>query len=290
MYQKLEECPSCKHTLFTNHLICTDYSISQESFALVKCSKCGLVFTNPRPDQNKIADYYKSDQYISHTNKSNNLINAAYKIARSFTLKSKHRLITKYKKSGRILDFGSGTGHFINYMASKGWKTYGYDPYIHHLTNGNTIFLDQIKKISEEDKFHIITAWHTIEHVHDLRDTLKLLSKRLKKGGYLFIAIPNHKSYDANHYHKYWAGYDVPRHLYHFSQSSFTILSNNLKLSLVKIYPMKLDAYYVSWLSQKYQGSNNFVAAMKVAMHSNKQAKKTGEYSSLIYVLKAKQN
>ncbi len=287
MYQKLEECPSCKHTLFTNHLICTDFSISQESFALVKCNKCGLVFTNPRPDENNIKDYYKSDKYISHANKSNSLINVLYKFARSFTLNTKQRLITRYKKGSRLLDFGCGTGHFVNYMSKNGWDVTGYDPQISSLINTKIKFVDSIQKLSAEDKYHVITAWHVLEHVHDLRATLKLLRKKLKKGGFLFVAVPNINSYDAGHYKSYWAAYDVPRHLYHFSQSSFKTLAASCKLSVVKVHPMKLDSIYVSWLSEKYRGNNNILSAIKTGLKSNRLAKSNGEYSSLIYVLKA---
>ncbi|MBV6639874.1 MAG: class I SAM-dependent methyltransferase [Cyclobacteriaceae bacterium] len=287
MYQKLEECPSCKHTLFTNHLICTDYSISQESFALVRCNKCGLVFTNPRPDEKNILEYYKSDQYISHANKSNSLINVLYKFARSFTLRSKYRLIHKYKKGKRLLDFGCGTGHFANYMSARGWDVTGYDPQMESINNLKIKFIDNIQKISSEDKFHVITAWHVLEHVHDLKGTLKLLRKQLKKGGYLFIAVPNLNSYDAKHYKNYWAAYDVPRHLYHFTQSSFKSLASSCKLSVVKVHPMKLDSFYVSWLSEKYQGNNNVLSAIKTGLKSNRLARSSGEYSSLIYVLKA---
>lgn len=287
MYQKLEECPSCKHTSYTNFIICTDYSVSQESFALVRCNKCNLVFTNPRPDEQKIIDYYQSDAYISHSNKSNSLINVVYKLSRQLTLRSKYRLIKSYSSSGRILDFGSGTGHFIEYMANKGWDATGYEPYLTKRGESGVKYLKDIQKLKEKEKFHVITAWHVIEHVHELRNTLKLLRKRLTKGGYLFVAIPNINSYDAAHYKNYWAAYDVPRHLYHFSQSSFKTFASKLKMNVVDIHPMKLDAYYVSWLSEKYKGSNNILKAMAIGFRSNNSARKTGEYSSLIYVLKA---
>lgn len=289
MYEKLESCPSCGHTHFTNHIICTDHAFSKESFALVKCSKCELVFTNPRPDKEKIKDYYKSDTYISHTNAANNLINILYKIVRSFTLRSKYLLISKYKKRKRILDFGCGTGHFINYMNKKGWNTSGYEPYIDPNINSdkNIKIFKSIKEIEDAEKFDVITAWHVLEHVHDLKDTLKLLRKRLKKGGVLFIAVPNLNSMDANLYKDLWAAYDVPRHLYHFSQRSFKKLAEQVKLNHIKTYPMKFDAYYVSLLSEKYKGSNKPYQAVLNGFKSNRMATKTGEYASLIYVLKA---
>ncbi len=287
MYQKLEECPSCKHTLFTNYLICNDYSVSQESFALVQCSRCKLVFTNPRPDEKRIIEYYKSDNYISHSNKSNNLINTVYRISRYFTLRTKYHLIKKYVKTGSILDFGSGTGHFIEYMSDKGWNATGYEPNTLPPTNSQVTYLDNFTKINSDSKYEIITAWHVIEHVHELQKTIKQLRKSLGKNGYLIIAVPNLNSYDAKHYKQHWAAYDTPRHLYHFSQKSFNTLISNLKMKIISTHPMKLDAYYVSWLSEKYLGTNNLFKAIITGFQSNKAASKTGEYSSLIYILKA---
>ena len=288
MYEKLESCPSCGHTHFNNYIICTDHAFSKESFALVKCSKCELVFTNPRPDKEKIKEYYKSDTYISHTNAANNIINFLYKIVRSFTLRSKYRLISKYKAKKRILDFGCGTGHFVNYMDNKGWDASGYEPYIEPTNlNANIKIYKSTNEIKDAEKFDVITAWHVLEHVHDLKETLKLLRKRLKKGGVLFIALPNLNSYDANIYKDFWAAYDVPRHLYHFSRKSFKRLVEHVKLNLVKTDPMKFDAYYVALLSEKYKGTNNPYKALINGFKSNRRATKTREYSSLIYVLKA---
>jgi 2-polyprenyl-3-methyl-5-hydroxy-6-metoxy-1,4-benzoquinol methylase len=288
MFEKLEACPSCGHPKFTNHLICTDHSITGESFALVKCEKCQLVFTNPRPDEDSISRYYESDSYISHANKSKSLVDIIYKLVRNITLKRKHRLLRSLTQENNLLDYGCGTGHFLEFMASKNWDVTGVEPNEHARGQANNKTNNAVVSSlgSVKNKFDIITAWHVIEHVHQLGDTLKALRSRLTDNGHLIIAVPNFNSYDAQYYGDFWAAYDVPRHLYHFSQKSFEALAFKRKLKIKQVLPMKFDSYYVSLLSEKYKNrTNRFVPAIKAGLASNKQAKTTGEYSSLIYVL-----
>ena len=287
MYEKLEACPTCKNTQFSNYLICTDHCVSEESFALIKCSKCELVFTNPRPTEDKLPGYYQSEEYISHTNKATSPINLIYKIVRNYTLKQKLKLLNSLSDKGTILDYGCGTGNFLHTCKQSGWNTYGYEPdtKAKSLAIENDIqIVNSLKEIHQE--IDVISAWHVIEHVNKLRETLKKLRSLLKKGGFMIIAVPNIQSLDAKHYREYWAAYDVPRHLYHFSQQSFGKLIAKSKLSLVDTLPMKFDAYYVSMLSERYKtGKNNYLKAIDIARRSNTEAIKTGEYSSLIYIL-----
>lgn len=287
MYERLEECPSCKHTLLTNHIICKDYSVSEESFALMKCEKCHLIFTNPRPDAQHIAKYYESKDYISHTNRITNPINLAYKLVRWYTLRQKVSLIQRYSKKKRILDYGCGSGIFIKHLLSRGYEAEGYEPISTAVAQSNTEapIHSSFKNVKKQQKYDLITAWHVIEHAHDLRDTLKLLRKRLTDKGFIFVAVPNINAYDAQYYKEKWAAYDVPRHLYHFSQESFIYLSKKCKLEVKAVVPMKFDAYYVALLSETFTEKPSKIRAVKTALESNKRAKTTGEYSSLIYIL-----
>lgn len=291
MYEKLEECPSCKHTKFYNHLICKDHTVSKESFALMKCEKCGLIITNPRPDLGHISKYYEDVNYISHTNQANNPINLAYKLVRRITLNQKLNLIKKYTSGKDILDFGCGSGVFLNHMKLNKYNITGLETHQQTAnaarTLTNTTIYEELNQI-ERSAFDIVTAWHVIEHVHDLSLTIRTLRKSLKKNGYIFIALPNHNSYDAQQYKEYWAAYDVPKHLYHFDKMSIDILSKKHKLKIVDVHPMKFDAYYVSLLSeQNKHGKMRVLNAFRTANNSNQKAKQTGEYSSLIYVLTA---
>ena len=280
MYEKLEECPVCKNTRFDNFLICEDHSVSGESFALVKCTKCSLIFTNPRPKEENLSSYYQSTNYISHTDKGNTLINWVYKLVRKYTLSKKISLVKRLNgKAGTLLDYGCGTGDFLKEANQKGWHAFGFEPdesarKIAEKKNPQRI-LSNLK--NENQTFDIITAWHVIEHVADLKKTVKQLRKMLNVNGHLILAFPNNKSFDAKHYGSFWAAYDVPRHLYHFDKDSIQYFSKQFKLVLKGVLPMKFDSFYVSMLSEKYKGNSNFIRAFKTGYKSNKKAKSTGE-------------
>lgn len=288
MYEKLESCPVCKNTHFQNFLICMDHTVSGESFALSTCTKCNLILTNPRPTPDNLDKYYDSEEYISHSNRGTTLINSIYKIVRRYTLHSKYKLLRSYTKGKKILDYGCGTGHFLAHLSKKGYEVYGYEPSQrakNTIKSGKINFIEDLTK--DNETYDVITAWHVIEHVPDPKKTLKILKKKLSQNGYMLIAVPNMNSFDAQHYQEHWAAYDVPRHLYHFNQKSFGKLIEKCKLTLIDTLPMRFDAYYVSMLSEKYQNNkSNFFRALKIGYQSNLNAKKTSEYSSLIYVLK----
>ncbi len=290
MYERLEQCPICKSGVFNNFMICKDHAISKESFAIVQCKKCQFKFTNPRPVPESLPKYYQSENYISHTNKGNNLVNLAYKIARHFTIKNKIKFIRTFHDHGNILDYGCGTGIFIESAKRKGWNVLGIEPNeaarSHTSPKMQPFVYSDIRDIKLKKYFHIITLWHVLEHISDLQDAIKKLKKLLHQDGKIIIAVPNTASWDAQYYKEYWAGYDVPRHMYHFTPTSMNNLLAQYKLKIDATYPMTLDAYYVSLLSEKYKyGKNNYIEAIKNGYKSNKWAKKNNNnFSSIIFV------
>ena len=109
----------------------------------------------------------------------------------------------------------------------------------------------------------------------------------LAPAGKLFIAVPNYTSADAAVYKEYWAAYDVPRHLYHFSPQSMENLLAQHGLKLVSIKPMWFDSFYVSMLSEQYKnGKGNILKAVLNGFRSNIKAwGDTRKCSSVIYVI-----
>lgn len=294
--EQVSNCPVCKGKSFKHFLTSRDFTYSQEEFNIQVCTECGLLATSPRPDQKSISDYYKSTQYISHINKPNNLIDFIYLKARSYTLRWKHKIITsKNNEIGHLLDYGCGTGEFLAHMSSKNWKVSGVEPAdqarekAKKLTNNsNAVITEDVKDLVGE-KFDVITMWHVLEHVPQPGVLLTQLKSMLKSTGQLIIAVPNKESFDAEYYNQYWAGYDVPRHFWHFTKSTIQQLLSSQDLHVDEIIPMKLDAYYVSLLSEKYKnpkGRNimSFIKAIKTGFLSNSKSKKTLNYSSLIYI------
>ena len=132
--------------------------------------------------------------------------------------------------------------------------------------------------------FDIITMWHVLEHIDNLKLHTEQLHRLLNDNGRLVIAVPNFMSFDAQYYKDKWAAYDVPRHLNHFHKESLqNILAG--KFILEKIYPLTWDAFYISMMSEKFIGKgNSFVKGIATGWKSNRKAGKTGEYSSLVYV------
>ena len=265
-----------------------DYFLTQEEFALKETETKGVLETTPRPVFSEISKYYNSDKYLSH--KSNNsLFSKIYSFVRKINLHSKIKLITKYsgvKKN--VLDYGSGGGHFLSALEKKGYNAFGFEPFFH--TPAKNVFnnIESLKGVGE-NFFSVITMWHTLEHVNSYNKTLALLQKLLKPGGVLIIACPNHFSYDSLHYGKYWAGYDVPRHLWHFSKKGLITVFSNANFSLTKTKPVFFDAYYVSMLSEKYKKSKLwFFKGFFFGLISNACSLVSKNPSSNVFVFKNK--
>ncbi|HTF28840.1 MAG TPA: class I SAM-dependent methyltransferase [Flavitalea sp.] len=288
----LSACPVCQETAFSSFLSCRDHTVSHETFHLEKCAGCGFVMTNPRPDENALSRYYESDAYISHSNKSLNVVDQVYKLSRTFTLKWKYNLVQKLSVTTplSILDFGCGTGAFLAECRKHNMKISGVEPSATARTQAKEITGSEIASDLHEikDDCDAITLWHVLEHVSALHETIEKLKDHLKENGTMFIAVPNLQSRDAKKYNEYWAGYDVPRHLWHFSRKTMEMVLAHHSLKLSNVVPMRLDAYYVSLLSEKYKNRKGGVANVTKAIiqgwKSNKAAITTQEYSSLIYI------
>ena len=215
-------CPICKTQSFEPFVTCKDYTVSVQNFNIVSCNNCNFKFTNPRPEDEKLGEYYKSEDYISHSNTNKGIISKLYKSVRNYTLKKKLNLISKYVSRGTILDYGCGTGMFLKVCQDAGWKSFGMEPdegarKIASEMGLNTFSdKERIQTYIGAEKFDIITLWHVLEHVTDLEETLNFFKEKLNQNGALIIAVPNYTSYDAKHYKEYWAAFDVPRHLYHY--------------------------------------------------------------------------
>ncbi|MEC7755292.1 class I SAM-dependent methyltransferase [Roseivirga sp. UBA1976] len=284
--EEIRDCLICGSNSLEDHQSVKDHFGTQEVFQLQGCRQCQTLFTNPRPEENKIIKYYKSGSYISHGDKINTLFNRLYNLIQSQNLKYKQRIVEKYSFKGKLLDYGCGVGSFLQHMSQKGWEVTGVEPdeQARKISTSRDLPVKELNQI--EDCFNCISLFHVLEHVHSLNETLEQLCTLLDRNGILILALPNYKSYDAQHYEQFWAGYDVPRHLYHFSQKSITHLAKKFGLNIVATHPLYFDSYYVSLLSEKYKGSKfPIVPAAVQGFISNQKAKRNKEYSSLIYIL-----
>ena len=280
-----------KHKLF---LTIKDHSVSKETFELYHDEALDLVYTHPQPSENILPKYYESEDYISHTDGKRSLFEKAYHFVKNIALKNKLQLINDLQEQkGTLLDIGAGIGEFLSVAKENGWNCFGVEPSEKAkaiaLKKGVT-FADTTLQL-EDHSFDVITMWHVLEHVPNIENQIKELKRLLKPNGTIIIAVPNFNSFDAKQYGVFWAAYDVPRHLWHFSKTAIKLLFQKQGLELTQILPMKFDAFYVSLLSEKYKtGNMNFVKAFFIGLQSNIKAKHSLEYSSHIYVIKNAKN
>ena len=274
----------------THYLRVKDHSVSQEIFDLYYDEYLDMLVTNPQPDSENLGKYYDSPNYISHTDGNKSLFEKLYQAVKNIALKNKLNLINSLSENkGKILDIGAGTGDFLAFVKQNGWQTIGVEPSQKAKEIALKKGVDFVNETSELDNqsFDIITMWHVLEHVPDLEKQIHELKRLLKPNGTLIVAVPNFKSFDANHYKEFWAAYDVPIHFWHFSKTAIKLLFEKQNMKLEKVLPMKFDAFYVSLLSEKFKtGKMNYIKAFFIGLKSNFKAKQTSEYSSHIYILK----
>lgn len=290
---EVKVCPICSGNTFSSYLTCKDQTVSKNDFSIQKCNGCNFLMTSPRPNDEELGEYYVSEDYISHTNKSKTLFDKVYQISRVYALKWKLSILNQHcSKSKKLLDVGCGTGSFIEYCTLQNWDVTGVEPSTIATKNIPTQLASRVKPDLdhvEQNDFDAITLWHVLEHIPNLNDSLNQIQSKLKSTGTLFIAVPNPESWDAKKYKDKWAAYDVPRHLWHFTQNTMNTLMENHNLKVVEVLPMKLDSYYVSLLSEKYQGKSKpsqFINGFINGLRSNILATRDTNYSSILYIIK----
>lgn len=287
-------CPICGSAGISRVLKVKDNTASHEYFEIYHCSNCQVRFTQNAPSEASIGEYYKSENYISHTDTSKGLINNLYQRVRNISINQKKKLVEKITglQKGNLLDVGSGTGYFASAMQKAGWDVTGLEPD----EGARKVALQQhsLELLPTQQLFDLtpnsfdaITLWHVLEHVHGVKKYIETFKKLLTDKGKLFIAVPNYTSYDANSYGPDWAGYDVPRHLYHFTPQTMKWIMKEYGLKMTDIKPMWFDSFYVSLLSSKYKnGTPNWFGAFWTGLVSNINAMSdVRKCSSVIYII-----
>ena len=296
----ISECPICGSKSSETFMTTLDYNYTQEEFTITQCGSCGFKYTNPIPTSDNIGDYYKADNYISHTSSKKGVFERLYHLVRSYTIQKKFKLVAKYTKGRSLMDIGCGTGDFLSYLKKQGWQVKGLEPsdsaremaiQNHQLEVESTTALHEQK----ENSVDAISMWHVLEHVYNLNPDFEQFKRILKNDGRLFIAVPNCSSYDARHYKEQWAAYDLPIHLYHFTPKDINQLAEKYDMKVIKTLPMKFDSYYVSMLSEKYKRGldkitlgcmiRGFYRGFVSNIKANAQS-----YSSQIYILENQTN
>lgn len=266
------------------HMEIKDWAHTKENFKLEDFQE-GVYKLKDIP--NNLAHYYDFDNYISHQEDRKSIIDALYGVVKKYMLHKKKCLIEAQHAQNklRVLDYGCGVGDLVNYLTKKGHEAVGYEPN----KNARQIASEKGVKLIDNiqnQKFDVICLFHVLEHIEDLNQLINMLYRSLAVNGILIIAVPNHDAFDAHYYKKYWAAWDVPRHIWHFSKTGLIDYFKAYPFQLNTIKPMWFDAIYISMVSEQYKGKSQLWGIL-VGLYSNWKALWSKSYSSNIFVFKA---
>lgn len=281
------KCPICDSFNLEFYMEAQDHYYSHETFQILKCDSCKLGITSPQPGSSEIERYYNSSKYISHQVKSTRPIDRLYRFAQRINFQSKRKVLKPVHHGMTVLDYGAGSGAYIKYLREYGYHAIGIEPSKAARENAKELGVElyDVEYINQISYGSIdrITMWHVLEHIHDLKGLISNLSSILSENGRFVIAVPNYRSKDAEMYREFWAALDVPRHLWHFTDQALELLFQPFGFKLIKMKPLKLDAFYVSILSEKYRGGS-FIQGIINGMKSNLAHSKYHGYSSNIFI------
>lgn len=286
-----ETCPLCASAAIEKERSVKDHSITKEVFDLYRCNACDFLFTQDPPAPEEASRYYKGEEYISHSDSQEGLVNKLYHKARDFMLGQKYQLVKRASKGKRMLDYGTGTGYFTDFMQRKGYAVEGLEIDPEARAYGSQKFgitvhpPEALFKTLKADSYDVITLWHVLEHLYDPKNYLDRFHELLGEAGKLIIAVPNHVSQDARAYGADWAAYDVPRHLWHFSPATMRLMVGESGFRVTETQHMPLDPFYVSIMSQRYKSGGSLITGGLKGMTSFLNSAVDAERgSSVIYV------
>lgn len=291
-HQHLKNCPLCSSERIATFVRTSDFFLSGEKFDISECHECGHLFTNPQPLPEQLPLYYQSEKYLSHKEKAESFYEKIYAAIRWLNLRTKYGQVTRGLQKGQLLDYGCGRGDFLSLAKEKGWVCTGIeqDEDARKFAQNNAqldVFPPDEVFYDFTHRFDLITMFHVLEHIPDPHNLLEQINSWLKPGGRLAVALPNPLSFDAKYYGKYWAAWDVPRHLHHFKPSVITATARSHGFELQRVHPMLWDSFFVAMLSEQYKKTGlALVRAGLIGLYSNFNALISGEYSSLLYIFK----
>jgi len=290
------QCIVCQSEAHQEAIRIHDHLVSRKVFVVDQCNHCGFRWIINPPKEVEAYKYYETEEYVEHSDSSDGLINLIYHKARKWMLRYKHNLVNNLGRGKKILDFGTGTGYFLNYMKSRGFDVRGieisdkarsfgqinFDLQIHH---PNDIFDEGFPK-----GYNYVSFWHVLEHVYEPDRVLRRLKDLLADDGAIIVALPNYKCLEAHIYDEYWNGYDVPRHLWHWDKESFTKFARKCGYKVTKTKILPLDPFYNCLISESYRKKKwAHILIPFIGFASLVQGwMKTDKASSIVYFLEKK--
>lgn len=215
-------CEICNHT--ESKVVAERFDLllgGKQIFQMHECLKCGSYYLNPRPTPTKMADFYPSDyQPFTVGVEKESFLNQYF---RRYGLRKRFKIVKKYIPKGRLLDVGCATGDFLSeFKTDENWEGFGIEPSMSAASYAKeNIGLEVLASTLNhapfpDNKFDVLTMWDVLEHVYEPCKVLDEVARLLRPGGIFVVNHPNLDSIDRSIFGRFWAGFELPRHLYLF--------------------------------------------------------------------------
>lgn len=207
-------------------------------FNVVQCRNCELIYINPRPTQEAVLRYYPEEyRGFSRALPENRITKQLKGILKRSLFKRAPQwmgalssvwfappwLLAVREQTGRVLDVGCGEGRVLSRLKQLGWQTYGVelDPKTARYVADNLgldVFCGQLEEARfPTGYFDLVVFHHSLEHLPHPLSALRETHRVLKERGEVIVEVPNARSFQARLFKDRWVYWDVPRHLYTFS-------------------------------------------------------------------------
>ena len=229
-------------------------------FCVVRCKKCGLMRTNPRPTADSIGFYYP-DSYGPYQNTKVNSKNTEKTHLRKFKCFLRQLFSFNTNKipeieQGRMLEVGCASGEFLHEMAQKGWDVTGieFSPVAAENARelGYPIYVGTVENTPEPtQKYDLVVGWMVVEHLHNPIEVLKILNEWTKPGAYLVISVPNAGSLEFRVFNDAWYANHLPNHLYHFTTQTIQLVLSEAGWEIEKIFHQRILSSLIASVGNK---------------------------------------
>lgn len=234
-------------------------------FEVVRCRRCGFLYTNPQPDETTLAVHYPTRYHAqprpsAASGRLRSWLHSGVVAARGYPvagagivrralgrlagrlLRQRFLWLPTFVPSGTLVDVGCGTGAYLAKMRELGWSVIGVEPSADAaLVARNELGLDVRTGTLEEAELcegcaDVVVMRMVLEHVRDPRRTLTEVRRVLKPGGRLLLSVPNAGSLERRLFGRHWFAWELPRHLVHFTPASLKGLLCDAGLGPVRVH------------------------------------------------------
>ena len=240
------QCIICDSKNYRSYLKVDDRFDEGNTFNLDQCV-CGFIFLNPRPSEKDISKYYDAVVYDPHKSNSLTLFDRIYNFIKILAFNRKYKLIKNlYKIEGKHLDVGGGKGDFCSFMKKNNWDTMNQDTSSDALNISKANGVQSVCNLKdiESKSIDLVTAWHSIEHIHSINTVLDHINRILKFEKYFILCVPNSNAIEQKFYKSNWVAWDAPRHLYHFNPDLIKAYLKKFNFEVIYYESLPQDTVY----------------------------------------------